>query len=245
MRHKPWAGTQERGSRLRGGDSRYERVRWTGAGVVAVVVATGILAIASSPAVAAKPKPHKKGPKPVLALKPGTYSGTVQMAVTVGTTTYQAHLAGTWTLTVDKRDHATGNESLQGTVPFTSPDSSGCTYSPTSWTLGFLANLGTDTLAQGTPGTVKGANLVISLSNTNAGGWSGTPAQYTRTCGNYPGQWPTGLAYGFGPSTGAPVEEKVQFPLSFLKTHRTPFTLQLTTIENAMFTQTYTLTSSP
>lgn len=222
-----------------------KRVRRTRT-VFSAVVAGGILAIASSPAVAAKPKPHKKPPpKPTLALKPGTYSGTVQMPATVGTGTYQAQLTGTWTLTVDKLDHVTGNESLQGTVPFTSPDSSGCTYSPTSWTLSFNANLGTDTLTAGTPGTVKGTNIAVSLSNTQSGGWSGSPDQYTRTCGSYPGQWPILLAYEFGPSTGSPVEEAVQFPLSFFKTRGKPYMLQISTIENAPFKQTYILTSSP
>lgn len=222
-----------------------KRARQMRAGIAAIV-AIGIVAIASSPAVAAKPKPHKKpAPKPALALKPGTYSGTVQMPVTVGTTTYQAQLSGTWTLTVDKLEHVTGNESLQATVPFTSPDSNGCTYSPIAWTLSFNARLGTDTLTAGTPGAVKVRNVAISLSNAQSGGWSGSPDQYTRTCGQYPGQWPILLAYEFGPSTGSPVEQAVQFPLSFFKTRGKPYTLQISTIENATFTQTYMLTSSP
>ena len=221
------------------------RARRTRAGLV-VVFAIGIVTIASQPAVAAKPKPHRNlPPKPTLALKPGTYSGTVQMPVTVGTTTYQAQLSGTWTLTVDRLEHVTGTENLQGTVPFTSPDSNGCTYSPTAWTLSFNARLGTDTLTADTPGAIKGGNVAVSLSNSQSGGWSGSPDQYTRTCGSYPGQWPILLAYEFGPSTGSPVEQAVQFPLSFFKTRDKPYTLQISTVENTTFTQTYTLTRAP
>ena len=221
-------------------------------GLAALCVLGLAAGIPASTAAAGKPKPHKKHAakahkvvkKTVPALTPGRYSGTVQMSgVTVGASTYQATLDGTWTITVDAKEHATGSESLQATIPFTSPDSNGCTYSPTSWTLTFNGQLGTDTLSSGTPGTVTGANLVISLSNIQSGGWSGSPDQYTRTCGSFPGQWPINVVYGFGSSTGAPVEGPVQFPLRFFKTIGGKYQMQIGTILNAKFTQTYALTS--
>ncbi|MDE3191680.1 MAG: hypothetical protein KGL94_12780 [Acidobacteriota bacterium] len=220
---------------------------------VTALCVLGIAAgIQASAAAAGKPKPHTKHAnkthtvikKAAPALAPGTYSGTVQMSgVTVGASTYQATLNGTWTITVDGKEHATGSESLQATVPFTSPDSSGCTYSPTSWTLTFNGQLGRDTVASGTPGTVTGGNLVISLSNVQSGGWSGSPDQYTRTCGSFPNQWPIDVVYGLGSSTGAPVEGAVRFPLRFFKTVGGTYELQVGTILNAKFTQTYALTS--
>ena len=205
--------------------------------------------IAASGAAAAKPKPHKKPPAAVKkptppALAPGTYSGTVQMSpVTVGTSTYQARLTGTWTITVDAKEHATGSETLQATVPFTSPDSQGCTYSPNSWTLRYNGKLGTDTTASGTPGAIAGANLVISVS----GGWSGSPDQYTRTCGNLPpNPWPIDTQYGFGSSTGAlSAGGTLQFPLSFLKAGGKPYSTQIGDVLNVTFPQTYTLGTRP
>ncbi|MHB8642300.1 MAG: hypothetical protein ACYDA3_05400 [Gaiellaceae bacterium] len=209
---------------------------------------------ASAPAAStAKPKPHKPhktGKKTTLAITPGTYSGTVQMtglhanvtSALSGTTAET--LTGTWTLDVDKTDHATGSESLQVTVPFVADDPK-CSYAPPSYVFAFNASLGKDILVYGGhPGAVQRGNLVIALSNTVPGGLSSSPDNYTVTCHGDSFSWPTLLLYGFGPQS-SPVEENVRFPVTFFKKLGDTFVLQISTVENAVFTQTYTLTSAP
>jgi hypothetical protein len=66
--------------------------------------------------------------KTPLKIRPGTYSGTVQMGVDAYVTAvYPATLTGHWTLTIDKAGHVRGAESMQATIPFM--PSTGCTVS--------------------------------------------------------------------------------------------------------------------
>lgn len=203
---------------------------------MAALVAAGV----SASAFAAT---SKRAPK--LAVKPGTYSGTVTMSPVHpdpnSSTTIT--LTGTWSLTFDKHDRVHGTETLSGAAPI--DVSSGCSATPAQYTLGFTAIFGKSGFGvSGGPGVVQGRSVTINIdSQTGSGaatdqGWSSSPGTYRLICGNDT----FNDEINFFGELGVPVVTYLlHLPLSLFQAVGHSYSAQVENVENTKFAQTFTL----
>lgn len=191
-----------------------------------------------------------------LPIPPGKYSGTVRMMGVnhcAVAPRCPVTLSGTWLVTVDSADHVRGSETMADVIAFV--PGTGCSISPSSWTLRFNAVLGLVSAEYhdaGAPGFVRGSTVVlyVNAAYNDWTGWKGSPANYTRSCGSIGGSsWPTSLQYSWnGADTGWTFGYTAKLPIGLFENRGHPYTVAIkggSPYHLDTFDQTYTLTSGP
>jgi hypothetical protein len=78
-------------------------------------------------------------------------------------------------------------------------------------------------------------------------GWTGSPAEYTRTCGSYSSSWPIDQQYGWpGEDTGLTSAYTAPLPIGLFRTRGHPYIVPIkggSPYHHDTFEQVYTLTS--
>ena len=158
-------------------------------------------------------------------------------------------LTGTWSVTVSGADQVRGSETMDDTIPFT--PGTGCSVSPPSWTLRFnavLGKLGATQVGAGAPGLVHGSEVIVAVNSSynKWTGWTGSPAEYTRTCGSHSSAWPIDQQYGWpSEDTGWTSAYAARLPIALFRTSGHPYTVPIkggSPYHPDTFEQVYTLT---